>query len=56
MCPNCYPAGSALASGYIIALAICGIFFVAAVASMFLASKTGHLDDLEDTKFKMLQD
>lgn len=56
MCPNCYPSTSALAPGYIIALVICGLFFVVAVGAMFMASRSGRLEDLEDTKYRMLED
>lgn len=54
-CPNCFPA-MGLSSGWILALFICALFFLAAVAAMAVASKTGYLDNLEDTKFSMLED
>ncbi len=56
MCPNCYPASQGLATGYVLALGVCVFFFVIAVAGMFFASKTGRLDNLEDTKYRMLDD
>lgn len=56
MCPNCYPATQALAPGYMIALLICGLFFIGAVAAMYLTSRSGHLEGLEDTKYRMLDD
>ena len=56
MCPNCFPASQVLAPGYIIALTICGLFFVIAVGSMFMASRSGRLENLEETKFRMLDD
>jgi hypothetical protein len=56
MCPNCFPALQSLAPGYILALVICALFFVVAVGAMFVASRTGHLDNLEDVKYRMLDD
>ncbi len=56
MCPNCFPALSALSPGYIIALLICALFFVGAVGAMFIASRSGRLEALEDTKYRMLDD
>jgi len=56
MCPNCFPASGSLATGFIIALIICGLFFAVAVGAMFLASRTGYLENLEDTKYRMLDD
>lgn len=56
MCENCFPATSALAPGYILALLICALFFVVAVGAMFVASRTGHLESLEDAKYRMLDD
>lgn len=55
MCPNCFPS-IGLSSGYTIALTICVLFFAVAVGAMFFASKTGYLDNLEDTKYRMLDD
>lgn len=56
MCPNCFPATNSLAPGYIVALLICGLFFVVAIGAMWMASRSGHLENLEDTKFRMLDD
>lgn len=38
------------------AFAICILFFVIAGGVMLWASKTGHLDNLEESKYKMLED
>jgi nitrogen fixation-related uncharacterized protein len=56
MCPNCFPSLQGIAPGYIVALFICILFFVTAVGAMFFASRSGYLDDLEDTKYRMLED
>ncbi len=56
MCPNCFPSTAGLAPGYIIALTICALFFLVAIGVMYMASRSGHLEDLEDTKFRMLDD
>ena len=54
MCPNCISGG--LGPGWYIAFAICILFFAVAALVMFWASRTGRLQDLESTKYKMLQD
>lgn len=52
MCPSCL-SGS-LGPAYIAAFAICILFFLVAAIAMMWASKNGHLENLEDSKFKML--
>jgi len=54
ICPSCISDG--IGPGYIMAFIMCGLFFVVAALVMFWASKNGRLENLEDTKFKMLQD
>jgi nitrogen fixation-related uncharacterized protein len=54
MCPSCLSGG--LGPGYIAAFAICILFFICAAVGMFWASKSGHLENLEDTKYRMLED
>jgi len=56
MCPNCFPAAGTIPQGLIYALFICVLFFVVAVAAMFIASRNGQLDDLEEAKYRMLED
>lgn len=56
MCPNCFPSLQSLAPGYVLALAICALFFAVALGAMFVASRTGRLEDLEDSKYRMLED
>jgi nitrogen fixation-related uncharacterized protein len=54
MCPSCLSDG--IGPGYLAAFAICILFFLIAGGTMLWASRSGQLDGLEDTKFKMLQD
>jgi nitrogen fixation-related uncharacterized protein len=54
MCPSCLSGG--IGPGYIAAFAICILFFLIAFVAMMWASRNGKLADLEDTKFRMLQD
>ena len=54
MCPSCLSGG--IGPGYIAAFAICILFFLLAFAAMLWASRNGKLEDLEDTKFRMLHD
>jgi nitrogen fixation-related uncharacterized protein len=56
MCPNCFPAAGTIPQGLIYALFICVLFFVVAVVAMFVASRNGQLDDLEESKYRMLDD
>ena len=56
MCPNCILNQVGLAPGVYVAFGICGAFFVAAMAAMFWAFKTGEFDDMEGSKFDMLDD
>jgi nitrogen fixation-related uncharacterized protein len=54
MCPSCLSTG--IGPGYIAAFAICILFFLIAVVSLLWASRSGKLDQLEDAKFKMLEE
>ncbi len=54
ICPSCISGG--IGPGYIAAFAICALFFISAAAVMFWASKSGRLEGLEESKYKMLQD
>lgn len=56
MCPNCILNQVGLSPGVYVAFAICGIFFVAAIAAMWWAFKSGEFDDIESSKFEMLDD
>ncbi|MBY0405725.1 MAG: cbb3-type cytochrome oxidase assembly protein CcoS [Cyanobacteria bacterium] len=54
MCPSCL--SGAIGPGYIAAFAICILFFLISAGVMAWASKNGQLEDLEESKFKMLED
>ena len=54
MCPSCLSGG--IGPGYIAAFVICGLFFLIAFIAMIWASRSGKLDDLEDSKLRMLHD
>jgi tetrahydromethanopterin S-methyltransferase subunit D len=54
MCPSCLSNG--IESGYIAAYAICGLFFLIAALAMFWASRSGRLEGLEDSKFKIFEE
>lgn len=53
MCPSCLSGD--IGPGYIAAFAICLLFFLVAFGCMFWASRNGKLDDLEDSKYRMLR-
>lgn len=53
-CPSCLSGG--IGPGYIAAFAICILFFLIAFVGMFWASRNGMLENLEETKYRMLQD
>ena len=56
MCPNCILNQAGLQGGVYVSFAICGIFFVAALAAMWWAFRNGEFDDIESSKFDMLDD
>ena len=56
MCPNCILNQVGLAPGVYVAFAVCAIFFVAAVAAMWWAFRNGEFEDIESSKFDMLDD
>ena len=56
MCPNCILNQVGLQPGIYVAFFICFIFFVAALAAMWFAFKNGDFDDMEGSKFDMLDD
>ena len=57
MCPNCFPSNQAFIDpGYIIAFFICILFFVVAAGAMWLAGRSGHMSNLEESKYSMLED
>jgi len=54
MCPSCLTGG--LGPAYLAAFAICILFFVTAGMAMVWASRSGRLEGLEESKYKMLND
>ena len=56
MCPNCILNQSPLDTGLYVAFGICVIFFIMAVWAMWWAIGNGEFEDIESTKFDMLDD
>lgn len=56
MCPNCILNQANPESGLWIAFGICGVFFVTAVVAILWAFKNGDFEDVESSKFDMLDD
>ena len=56
MCPNCVLNQAGLQPGVYVAYGICMLFFVVAIAAMWWAFRNGEFEDMEGTKFDMLDD
>ena len=56
MCPNCILNQASLDGGLYVAFGICIIFFVVAIAAILWAFRNGEFEDLEGTKFDMMDD
>ena len=56
MCPNCILNQIGLSPGLYVAFGVCGLFFVAALAAMWWAFRNGEFEDMEASKFDMLDD
>ena len=56
MCPNCILNQASMQGGLYVAFGVCGIFFVVALAAILWAFKNGEFEDLESTKFEMMDD
>ena len=56
MCPNCILNQAGLSSGLWVAFGICGVFFVVALFALLWALRNGEFEDMEDSKFEMLDD
>lgn len=54
MCPSCLSGG--IGAGYIAAFAICALFFLIGGGALLWSSASGRLENLEESKFKMLED
>ncbi len=56
MCPNCILNQASLDGGLYVAFGICLIFFVVAIVAILWAFKNGEFEDMEGTKFDMMDD
>lgn len=56
MCPNCVLNQAPLDTGLYVAFGICVVFFIIAVIAMWWAVGNGEFEDIESTKFDMLDD
>ena len=56
MCPNCILTQQGLSPGLYVAFFICGLFFVMAIGGILWAFKNGEFEDMESSKFDMLDD
>ncbi len=56
MCPNCILNQANISSGMYVAFGICALFFIVGVAAMVWAFRNGEFENMEDSKFDMLDD
>jgi nitrogen fixation-related uncharacterized protein len=56
MCPNCVLNQASLSGGVYVAFGVCAIFFVIAIAAIWWAFRNGEFEDMEETKFDMMDD
>lgn len=56
MCPNCILNQAGLQGGIYVAFGVCALFFVVALFAMHWAFKNGEFEDIEGSKFDMLDD
>ncbi len=56
MCPNCILNQAPLDAGLYVAFGVCGVFFVVGIIAMWWAFGNGEFEDLEGSKFDMLDD
>jgi len=56
MCPNCILNQAPLDAGLYVAFGICGLFFIVGIIAMWWAFGNGEFEDIEGTKFEMLDD
>jgi nitrogen fixation-related uncharacterized protein len=56
MCPNCILNQASLDGGLYIAFGVCIVFFAVAIAAILWAFRNGEFEDLESTKFDMMDD
>jgi nitrogen fixation-related uncharacterized protein len=56
MCPNCILNQAGLQGGVYVSFAVCFVFFISAIAAILWAFKNGEFEDIEASKFEMLDD
>lgn len=56
MCPNCVLNQAPLQGGLYVAFGVCFFFFVIGIAGIIWAFKNGEFNDMEGTKFDMMDD
>jgi len=56
MCPNCVLNQAGFTGGIYIAFGVCAFFFIIAIAGIMWAFKNGEFEDMEGSKFDMLDD
>lgn len=56
MCPNCILNQASMEGGLYVAFGVCAIFFAVALAAILWAFRNGEFEDLESTKFDMMDD
>ena len=56
MCPNCILNQASLDTGLYIAFGVCAVFFVLGIVAMWWAFGNGEFEDIESSKFDMLDD
>jgi len=56
MCPNCILNQQGLCSGLYVAFGVCLLFFIVGMVGIWWAFRNGEFEDMEGTKFDMLDD
>ncbi len=56
MCPNCILNQAGLQGGMYVAFGVCAVFFVVAIVGILWAFKNGDFEDMENSKFDMMDD
>lgn len=56
MCPNCVLNQVGFSPGLYVAFSVCGVFFVVAMAALWWAFGNGEFEDMESSKFEMMDD
>jgi len=56
MCPNCVLNQAGMNVGVFIAFGVCAVFFVVGIAAILWAFRNGDFEDVEGSKFEMMDD